>query len=46
MTMYIIEYNGFQGSARYSRYDEALAAANFRTNCTGMEWKVREIYIP
>lgn len=46
MKKYIIECNGFQGSASYNRYDEARAAANFRTNCTGLHWHVRTIYTP
>ena len=46
MKKYIIECNGFQGSASYNRYDEAQAAANFRTFCTGMKWEVREIILP
>ena len=41
---YIIECNGFQGSARYNKIDEAQAAANWRTYCTGLEWRVKEIF--
>lgn len=46
MKIYVIECNGFQGSANYSRFDEAQAAAIWRTNCTGMVWKVRELKLP
>jgi len=46
MKVYVIDCNGFQGSAYYSRFDEAQAAADWRTHCTGMEWKVRELILP
>ena len=46
MKMYVIDCNGFQGSARYTNYEEAQAAAIWRTNCTGMKWEVREIILP
>ena len=46
MKIYVIDCNGFQGSAYYSRFDEAQAAADWRTHCTGMEWKVRELMLP
>ena len=46
MKIYVIDCNGFQGSAYYSRFDEAPAAAIWRTNCTGMGWKVRELILP
>lgn len=46
MKIYVIDCNGFQGSAQYSRFDEALAAAEWRTHCTGMKWEVKEILVP
>jgi len=46
MKVYVIDCNGFQGSAHYFRFDEAQAAAEWRTHCTEMEWKVRELILP
>ena len=45
MTKYYIYCNGFQGSATYNTYDEALNAARWRTYCTGMEWIVKEVLV-
>lgn len=42
---FYIECNGFQGSTTYDRYDEAVAAAQWRTNCTGLKWEVREVLV-
>ena len=46
MIIYRIFCGNFQGSASYTRYDEALQAAKWRTYCTGMEWTVRQILVP
>lgn len=37
---------GFQGGSYYSTHAEALNAAKFRTNCTGLIWYVDSVYIP
>lgn len=46
MFIYRIYCGNFEGSSSYRTYEEAQNAANFRTNCTGIEWIVREIYLP
>lgn len=46
MKYYVIDCNGWQGSAHYTSKDEAQAAADFRTYCTGMKWEVREVILP
>lgn len=46
MTMYAIYCGGLQGSSYYRTFEEAQQAANFRTYCTGVKWKVRSIYFP
>ncbi len=46
MIVYRIYCGNFQGSSYYRTREEAQNAANFRTNCTGVEWTVREIYLP
>ena len=37
---------GFQGSSYYDTHAEALNAAKFRTNCTGLPWFVEVVLIP
>ena len=46
MIVYRIYCGNFQDSSYYRTREEAQNAANFRTNCTGVEWVVREIYLP
>ena len=46
MKVYRIYCGNFEGSASYRSYEEAQAAAHFRTYCTGHDWEVREIYLP
>ena len=46
MIIYRIYCGNFEGSSSYRTREEAQNAANFRTNCTGIEWMVREIYLP
>lgn len=46
MIVYRIYCGNFEGSSSYRTREEAQAAANFRTNCTGIEWVVREIILP
>lgn len=46
MTMYRIFCGDFAGSSYYRTREKAQQAANFRTNCTGVEWIVREIFLP
>ena len=46
MTMYVIDCGGFQGSSYYKTFDEAQAAANVRTYCTGHKWTVKPVYFP
>ena len=46
MTMYAIFCGNFGGSSYYHTREEAQNAADFRTNCTGMKWIVREIICP
>lgn len=46
MFVYRIYCGTFEGSSSYRTREEAQAAANFRTHCTGVEWVVREIYLP
>lgn len=46
MIVYGIFCGNFQGSSYYRTYDDAKNAANFRSNCTGVKWTVREIYLP
>lgn len=36
---------GLQGSSYYSTHAEALNAAKWRTNCTGLPWFVTAILI-
>ena len=36
---------GLQGSSYYRTYQEALEAARFRTNCTGLPWHVSAIKV-
>jgi hypothetical protein len=44
MWRYVIEcITGLQGSSSYRTYEEAAAAAQWRTNCTGLEWHVKEL---
>lgn len=42
----IIFCGNLQGSSYYRTYDEAVAAANLRSYCTGVKWTVKEILIP
>ena len=37
---------GLQGSSYYDTQAEALNAAKFRTNCTGLPWFVDAVLIP
>ena len=37
---------GLQGSAYYRTHEEALNAAIWRTNCTGLPWSVSAIKVP
>ena len=37
---------GLQGISYYDTHAEALNAARFRTNCTGLTWYVDAVYIP
>lgn len=46
MIVYRIYCGNFEGSSSYHTREEAQNAANFRTNCTGVEWTVREIILP
>ena len=46
MIVYRIYCGSFEGSSYYRTREEAQNAANFRTNCAGIEWTVREIYLP
>lgn len=46
MIVYGIFCGNFRGSSYYRTREEAQAAANFRINCTGIEWVVREILLP
>lgn len=46
MIVYAIYCGGLQGSSYYRTREEAQCAANWRTHCTGIEWDVREIYLP
>jgi len=46
MIVYAIFCGNFRGSSYYRTREEAQNAANFRTNCMGIEWTVREIYLP
>ena len=41
----IVCVTGFQGSSYYSTHAEALNAAQFRTNCTGLPWFVTAIKV-
>ena len=36
---------GLQGSSYYSTHEEALNAARFRTNCTGLPWYVSAVKV-
>lgn len=36
-------FAGIMGTANYRTYEEAQAAADWRTNCTGVEWIVKEL---
>lgn len=42
---YAIDYNGFRGSSYYNTYDEAKAAADWRTYCTGITWTVKQVLL-
>lgn len=44
--VYAIFCGGLQGSSYYRAYDEAVAAANLRYYCTGVQWTAKEILIP
>jgi len=46
MIVYRIYCGNFEGSSYYRTREEAQNAANFRTNCTGIKWDVREIHLP
>ena len=46
MIVYRIYCGNFQGSSYFRTYEEAQASANSRAYCTGIEWTVREIYLP
>lgn len=46
MTRYIICCGGFQGSWYYRTYEEAQAAANYRTHYTGHTWIVKRVEFP
>lgn len=46
MIVYAIFCGNYRGSSYYCTRDEAQAAANFRTNCLGIQWVVREIILP
>ena len=46
MIVYRIFCGNFAGSSYYHTREEAQNAANFRTNCTGVMWEVREIILP
>ena len=46
MIVYAIFCGNFSGSSYYHTREEAQNAANFRTNCTGIQWVVREIILP
>ena len=46
MIVYAIFCGNFGGSSYYRTREEAQAAANFRTNCCGIKWEVREIILP
>ena len=37
---YIYSARGLRGCVPYTTREEAQAAADFRTNCTGMKWHV------
>ena len=37
---YIYSAHGLRGCIPYTTREEAQAAADFRTNCTGMKWYV------
>ena len=46
MYKYIIMcITGLQGSSYYEREDEALEAARWRTNCTGIPWYVTAVKV-
>ena len=46
MYKYIIRcVTGLQGSSYYRTHAEALNAAKFRTNCTGLPWYVDAVKI-
>ena len=42
----IYSITGFRGISNYDTHAQALEAAQFRTNCTGIPWFVTTIYIP
>ena len=42
---YAIDYNGFHDHFYYNTYDEAKAAADWRTYCTGMMWTVKQVLL-
>ena len=47
MYKYIVRcITGLQGISHYNAHAEALDAARFRTNCTGLMWYVDAVYIP
>ena len=44
MMYFVIECEtGLMGSSYYSRYEEAQNAADWRTYCTGLKWRVKEV---
>lgn len=46
MYKYIIRcITGFQGSSYYRNHEEALAAAQWRTKCTGLPWYVDAVLV-
>lgn len=42
---YAIDYNGFHDRFYYNTYDEAKAAADLLTNCTGITWTVMQVLL-
>ena len=42
----IYSITGFRGISNYDTHAQALEAARFRTDCTGIPWFVSAIYIP
>ena len=46
MKFYVLYCNGFMGTGKYTTYEQAQAAANFRKQISGQDWKVREVIFP